>query len=964
MKKLSYLLIAAFATLAVASCVKDQIEAVPQEGSVGQTEFTVALTPGTRTDLVEGKTVWREGDKLWVSNGAAVDTIVVPASADGQASFSFKTEKATPTATNPNVYVVYPATSGKKVADGIVTVDVPSVQNGMFESANICAGKAFLGAVELHNVTGVLKVNVPETVVEPVYQLVFSGADGAALSGTCTVDFTGIDPVVKAGTTASSVIVQAGGICDDFYAAVIPGTYAAGFKMTAATINFKHASETKVSTVANTVKINQIVDLGTIGTNLQSLSGDGTEASPWIIENMGHLIAVSTAVDNGEESETFAGKYFMLGSDIDGVSTPIGSVSKPFCGGFDGNGKTIKLSLSGANDLGLFATLSSGATIQNLVLEGSVVSSGDYVGALAGNVEVEEGAVSISNITNKAAVSGKKYVGGLVGWTYITPADGLEIKNCKNTGKITGTGNCVGGIAGQASQPDVASKNQKLVDCVNSGEVTGANNVGGVCGYAYKVAFSNCDNQNAVKGTEEKTSPMYGNEGWIASTGYNLGVGGVVGWAQNSSVTDCDNTGSVDGFIKVGGVIGSAYWTPSTNVSNTGNITAKGEYAYNISSQLGYGFGSVAGGVIGWLMTNGDVTQATNTGTVKGKGGIGGIIGIVIADKNNAGPVISNCQNSGAVVSSGVSFGGAEGLRWHNAATGGIVGSMMGNIEKAAKLQNCTNSGDVSSDRQNVGGIVGHVTRLGSYTAYNKIGNPQILQCVNKGNVTGLYWVGGIVGLSYARTMTKTTLKNCANHGAITATRSDDAGDYVGGLVGAVGTYSSSYKNNNNKHLTIYNSYNDGDVVYATATDTKPYAGGIIGNADGAFEFANTYNVGFIGPKSKEAPTAAALARLGEIAGTIYADKDSNSGIQLKFSYYPSFGSVKTLVGTGSATSSDPNIASFDSEGALSKAVVVNSKDCISLLEALNEWQNYYVSYSYYNWGGPAVHPVHTDTMD
>ena len=82
MKKITYLLIAAITLVCVASCVKDQFETVGPDSAIG-TEIVVSLAPGTRTDLLEGKTVWAEGDQLWVSNGAGVDTIDVPETAFG-----------------------------------------------------------------------------------------------------------------------------------------------------------------------------------------------------------------------------------------------------------------------------------------------------------------------------------------------------------------------------------------------------------------------------------------------------------------------------------------------------------------------------------------------------------------------------------------------------------------------------------------------------------------------------------------------------------------------------------------------------------------------------------------------------------------------------------------------------------------------------------------------------------------
>ena len=58
MKKINYLLIAAIASLTVASCQKEQAEQFTPAGQGAGQEFTVSLPEVTKTALVEGKTVW------------------------------------------------------------------------------------------------------------------------------------------------------------------------------------------------------------------------------------------------------------------------------------------------------------------------------------------------------------------------------------------------------------------------------------------------------------------------------------------------------------------------------------------------------------------------------------------------------------------------------------------------------------------------------------------------------------------------------------------------------------------------------------------------------------------------------------------------------------------------------------------------------------------------------------------
>ena len=126
MKKITYLLIAAFTLVSVASCVKEMTpEVAPESGVTGQI-FTVSLPAETRTALAIRKTVWAEGDSLWVSNGVESEAVVVPSSAWGGKSFDFATKTVKTSEENPKIWVVYPYTAAAGVTDSKVNVIIPS----------------------------------------------------------------------------------------------------------------------------------------------------------------------------------------------------------------------------------------------------------------------------------------------------------------------------------------------------------------------------------------------------------------------------------------------------------------------------------------------------------------------------------------------------------------------------------------------------------------------------------------------------------------------------------------------------------------------------------------------------------------------------------------------------------------------------------------------------------------------
>ena len=303
MKKINYLLIAAIASLTVASCQKEQAEQFTPAGQGAGQEFTVSLPEVTKTALVEGKTVWAKNDSLWVSNGTLTEKIGVPEESWGQKSFTFKTKGTMITPETPNMYMVYPYEAASGVKEGKLSVKIPGFQKGEFNEANIVAAQTTTYSVSLKNVTAILKVTVPpqaETKNTPIYSLAIGATNGNALSGTCTVDFSGSDPVLTPTAKSTSISAQIDGLDDkDFYFAVIPGTYDAGFTLTAATTSFEYASETKTTKSAKTVKVNELVNLGSIGTDLKPLPGAGTETDPWQIESLGHMIALASAVAEG-----------------------------------------------------------------------------------------------------------------------------------------------------------------------------------------------------------------------------------------------------------------------------------------------------------------------------------------------------------------------------------------------------------------------------------------------------------------------------------------------------------------------------------------------------------------------------------------------------------------------------------------------------------------------------------------
>ena len=930
MKKIYLFLLAAAGILAVASCAREEL--VDKTGEVNAPEEVTTLTfsfDATKTALVDGKTTWASGDKIrvYTSDGGFYRDVEVPEEAVGKASFSAEVN------IKDSVYfAVYPIEASKGISGGKLTVNLPKNPDGRFDSANICVAVTRNSTFQMHNVTAVLKVTVNSGNVVELLQIIaqndmvgdYAIGYGKDNEGKDTLNFT-------PSATSKSLTVAVGGVDGDYYIPVLPGTYVKDFSVTALRGNGGY--QNRKTTQDNEVKINTLFDLGSIGDNLSTgLPGEGTAEKPFTISNQPEFIAFATSVTMGK---TYDGQIVSLEADIeDEITKPAGYyVDKDdqgyFSGTFLGNNHSVKVDMDGKNldqptYVALFGVVRDGAVIKDLKVNGSVKATGE----------------------NTA---------GIIGWACGTEGCPVKVTNCTSSVEVAGGTDCIGGIAGQSAYTE-------FENCSNEGAVSGTESVSGICGYAYYSKLSNCHNKAAVESNSTTGTGMWltcyyfsstnasNTSGTTSSSDYNNGTGAIAGWAQNSSISNCDNTATVTGYTKVGGIVGTAYWTPVQSCQNSGNIKANGYYNVNITSQYGHGFGSSTGGIVGWIYASSTVASCVNSGLIEGKAGLGGIVGVLSATDNGSSyPVVQDCTNTGNVKSVGAYDGGT--YRGLCGATGGIVGSMHGTVNQYGKVLRCVNNGDVSTDKRLAGGIVGSVYRGNTYMSWNKIGYPEINSCVNNGNISGMLWVGGILGYAYSRYMTHTKIMNCSNHGTVVGNRTDsDGGEVIGGILGGLGVMQTTYKTNSNNHLELKNNYNDGDVLYAVSTHVSPYAGGIVGFVDASAQVANNYNVGYIGIVGKEVkPADNAKKLLGEIAGR-------QSGNYVSYGYYPATGEIGQPVGTAGTAAAATNSA-FDETGALEVPIVIKEVTYETLVDVLNAWIG--TSTAYYHWGGAPASPVH-----
>lgn len=202
-----------------------------------------------------------------------------------------------------------------------------------------------------------------------------------------------------------------------------------------------------------------------------AITGEGTQANPYVISTARDVITLSNNVLNGD---SYLGKYIKLANDINlgGVTiwTPIGLYnngvnSKPFSGTFDGDGHRLSYISSANTGLVGFFGYASGATIKNVaVVNTNWATAGDYAGGL---VSVADNGTTISTSYNESSISGASFVGGIAGM--VNPGDGAAcvINDVYNVGAVAGASN-VAGIVGKANNVNVSRVYSAVI---NSGVV-------------------------------------------------------------------------------------------------------------------------------------------------------------------------------------------------------------------------------------------------------------------------------------------------------------------------------------------------------------------------------------------------------------------------------------------------------------------------------------------------------------
>lgn len=369
-------------------------------------------------------------------------------------------------------------------------------------------------------------------------------------------------------------------------------------------------------------------------------------------------------------------------------------------------------------------------------------------------------------ITNKAAVIGSAFTGGVVGNLYNSSSADVTMTGLQNEGTVSVGANYLGSAEGENSR------------------VLGQF-FGGIAGYCKNITLSGSTSttRRDMTETQLKTAVKggYANDGALTDTSPLKGdfVGGLVGFASGCKLENCTTQkGYVLGRCFVGGMAGGF---SGSQLEITGGS--------NSSTVLGNRY---VGGVVSVNGSQSTVSGVTNSGLVAGLGKnaayVGGIAGLNDAEwgSTNAANTAATIQNCVSSMASDTATNSSRSALLQALSTyknvsnqetttrADYVGGLVGRNGKNAVLTwdknaNTVQIGAVICGNDFVGGLVG------CNDATAKITNTSTSLLTVSGEIVGGKAVGGMIGLNLAPALPAADIKVTEISGTLC----------VGGVIGA-----------------------------------------------------------------------------------------------------------------------------------------------------------------------------------
>lgn len=621
------------------------------------------------------KTVLRPnaGEKKAYVEWLAGDQVAV---FDGSAKYCYKAETSgastnlMPVETSVGgadaFYAIYPYSESASFADGTLTAGLPADQTGVKGSfATHLAVACTTGSnMNFKNLCGLIKVNIA---TDNVTSIEFKGNSDEVVAGPVNITFEDGAPtyVPAEGSDVKTIVMkpESGKVFEpgDYYFAILPQNFAAGFTVT----SYKNDGRKVVRSAVKEGGI--VINRSAIATGKAfGISGQGTEGDPYVIMTVQDMVDMKDLTDM--ENPT----YFKLGDNIDMKDVKnweaVNSSASPDAIAeihFDGNNKIISnfapQTFTGLPSLlGVVYGSCKDLTMTNVAINSPKIA---FTAPLASYVGYYDGENKFSGIVDNVHASGSvvglKVVGGLIAVAvnatitnstaavdatipagenffvagFAAQANGaVTFRNCSATGAVSTSHRRAAGFCAGASESNCISGEEGkilLENCFATGNVAGKYPTSGLFAHTETVDilhFKNCYATGSIT-CERQTGGILGLvntssasvvvencyytgkkiEGTVAPTGKNeTNIGGVVGFiakGKNVSIKNCFAISELVGTTKngyVGGILGCVKGA-TTTIENC--------YA-DCSMNASFG-----GGIVGYISAATTVKNSTFAGT-------------------------------------------------------------------------------------------------------------------------------------------------------------------------------------------------------------------------------------------------------------------------------------------------------------------------------------------------------------
>lgn len=481
-------------------------------------------------------------------------------------------------------------------------------------------------------------------------------------------------------------------------------------------VSNKYLNEGKLGAFAGTITPEMINATKTADAALMSLGN--INASKVIFEGDGRIVIDSERITNDANNATFRVNTNDAGNVLIGYDAYEETFNGTQANSYKGKDKIFSNVYENGSD--------TATDVKGYMWVEDVNQLQDIDTNLEGNYALRNSidATATSSWNNN---DGFKQIGTEINKAFTGKFDGLDYNIFGLTINRSGEDNV--GLFGVVNGATI--NNVTLV----GGSITGGRSVGAIVGSARDSVISNSTNSTAVNG--------------------NYNIGGIVGDAQNSTLTNLINTGTIGAATgdgnRIGGLVGNLQ--ESSLGGNSYNLGAVTSVGHDVGGLVGHAYDATIGDGTNLVYNRLDVTGAYNVGGIVGK-----MEGSTVQNAENSGTVLATGYDDGNYTfhtdytGNGYSTGGSKTVAVNVANAGGIAGSATygykqnngANIKVGSTIKEVTNTGDVSSSKQNgndfydagnVGGIVGSAVDTNISNATNK-----------ENEVRGAHNVGGVAG--------------------------------------------------------------------------------------------------------------------------------------------------------------------------------------------------------------------------